>query len=69
MNDLGWYIYITFSFSFNESRKGEISTVMLQKGENNMNENNECLVMGNCGMASLLIVGLLIGIIFVCIML
>ena len=41
---------------------------MLQKGENNMNENNECLVMGNCGMASLLIVGLLIGIIFVCIM-
>ena len=47
----------------------EIHTVMFQKGENNMNENNECLVMGNCGMASLLIVGLLIGIIFVCIML
>ena len=32
-------------------------------------ENNENIIMGSCGMASLLIVGLLIGIVFVCIML
>ncbi len=34
-----------------------------------MNENHDCVTMGSCWPASLLIVGLLIGVVFVCIML